>query len=39
MILPFSYLGGDPPMSLPFWMMGEPDTSVVKKGQQILIDT
>ena len=23
-------------MSLPFWMMGEPDTSVVNKGQQFL---
>jgi len=24
------------PTSLPFWIIGEPDTSVVKKGQQFL---
>jgi len=27
------------PTSLPFWMMGLPLTSVVKKGQQLLTDT
>ena len=27
------------PISLPFWIMGLPDTSVVKKGQQILIES